>query len=169
MAKSKKRRAASGVKNAASGVKSARDAANSAASNPFLKRLIEDEDLRDEIRDSIDHAQSAVDRFRSGKNPVDTVIDDKKLHKDLKAAAEGLRDASERLRGKRRRSRLGRLILVAAVGGVLAVALSEDLRKAILDKLFGAEEEFEYTSTTAPVANGTGSPAAAGSTSATSS
>ena len=26
--------------------------------------------------------------------------------------------------------------------------LSEDARKAVLDKLFGAEEEFEYTSTT---------------------
>ena len=33
---------------------------------------------------------------------------------------------------------------------MLALALSEDLRKAVLDKLFGAEEEFEYTSTTTP-------------------
>ncbi|UJA21059.1 hypothetical protein HJD18_13110 [Thermoleophilia bacterium SCSIO 60948] len=168
MAKSKKRRAASGAKSAASGVKSARDAANTAASNPYLKRLIEDEDLREEIRDSIDHAQSAVDRFRSARNPVDTIIDDKKLHKDLKAAAEGLRDASEKIRGKRRRSRFGRLVLIAAVGGLLAVALSEDLRKAILDKLFGAEEEFEYTSTTAPVANGTGNPSQAGTPAASS-
>jgi hypothetical protein len=28
--------------------------------------------------------------------------------------------------------------------------LSEDARKIVLDKLFGAEEEFEYTSTTTP-------------------
>ena len=33
---------------------------------------------------------------------------------------------------------------------MLALVLSEDLRKALLDKLFGAEEEFEYTSTTTP-------------------
>jgi hypothetical protein len=32
----------------------------------------------------------------------------------------------------------------------LALALSEDLRKKVLDALFGAEEEFEYTSTTTP-------------------
>ena len=33
---------------------------------------------------------------------------------------------------------------------MLAIAISEDLRKALLDTLFGAEEEFEYTSTTTP-------------------
>ena len=32
---------------------------------------------------------------------------------------------------------------------MLALVLSEGLRKALLDRLFGAEEEFEYTSTTA--------------------
>ena len=36
------------------------------------------------------------------------------------------------------------------VGGGLALALSEDLRKKVLDALFGAEEEFEYTSSTTP-------------------
>ena len=34
-----------------------------------------------------------------------------------------------------------------------AIALSEDLRKAVLDQLFGAEEEFEYSSSTAPPAS----------------
>jgi hypothetical protein len=32
----------------------------------------------------------------------------------------------------------------------LAIALSEDLRKMALDRLFGAEEEFEYSSQTTP-------------------
>jgi len=36
------------------------------------------------------------------------------------------------------------------VGAGLALALSEGLRKKVLDALFGAEEEFEYTSTTTP-------------------
>ena len=42
----------------------------------------------------------------------------------------------------------GRLLLVGIVGGAAALALSEGLRKKVLDALFGAEEEFEYTSTT---------------------
>ena len=34
------------------------------------------------------------------------------------------------------------------VSGAIALAVSEGLRKKVLDALFGAEEEFEYTSTT---------------------
>jgi hypothetical protein len=40
--------------------------------------------------------------------------------------------------------------MLLAIGGVLAVALSESLRTKVLDLLFGAEEEFDYSSTTAP-------------------
>ena len=36
------------------------------------------------------------------------------------------------------------------VAGVLALALSEGLRSKVLDLLFGAEEEFDYSSTTMP-------------------
>ena len=34
------------------------------------------------------------------------------------------------------------------MGAAAALALSEDLRNKVLDALFGAEEEFEYTSST---------------------
>ena len=53
-------------------------------------------------------------------------------------------------RRKRRRLTFSRLVLLALIGAALALLLSEDLRKAVLDKMFGAEEEFEYTSTTSP-------------------
>jgi hypothetical protein len=42
------------------------------------------------------------------------------------------------------------VLLVAVVGAGLALALSEGLRKKVLDALFGAEEEFEYTASTTP-------------------
>ncbi len=41
-------------------------------------------------------------------------------------------------------------MLLLAVGGVLALVFSEGLRSKVLDLLFGAEEEFDYSSTTAP-------------------
>jgi hypothetical protein len=128
----------------------ARSAAASATSNPYLKRIVEDEELRDSVVTAFEAARHAYDRLSSNGNVVDTMIDDKKVHKDLKEAAENLRDASNRLRGKQRKRRWGRIILIAIAGAVLALALSEDLRKAVLDALFGAEEEFEYTSTTTP-------------------
>ena len=128
----------------------ARSAAASAGSNPYLKRIVEDEDLRDSVVTAFESARDAYERLSSNGNVVDTMIDDKKVHKNLKEAAENLRDASNRLRGQERKRHWGRILVIAIAGAVLALALSEDLRKAVLDALFGAEEEFEYTSTTTP-------------------
>jgi hypothetical protein len=128
----------------------ARDAVGSAADNPYLKRIMEDEDLRDRVRDAFEAARDAYERLSSNGSVIDTAIDDKKVHKDFKLTAENLRDASNRLRGKEKKRHWGRLLVIAIAGAVLALALSEGLRKAVLDKLFGAEEEFEYTSTTTP-------------------
>jgi hypothetical protein len=130
--------------------KRARDVVGSAADNQYLRRIMEDEDLRDSVRDAFEAARDAYDRLSSNGSVIDTAIDDKKLHKDLKETAENLRDASNRLRGKEEKSHWGRLFLIAFVGAVVALIVSEDLRKALLDKMFGAEEEFEYTSTTTP-------------------
>ena len=67
----------------------------------------------------------------------------------MREAAESLRDATEQLRApKRKKHRLGRIVLLGLVGAVIALVLSEDARKTVLDALFGAEEEFEYTSNT---------------------
>ncbi|HEY8000910.1 MAG TPA: hypothetical protein VID76_03165 [Solirubrobacterales bacterium] len=130
--------------------KRARDAVGTAADNQYLRRLMEDEDLRESVRDAVDAARDAYERLSSNGSVIDTAIDDKKLHKDLKQTAENLRDASNRLRGKEKERHWGRIILIGLAGAALAIVLSEDLRKALLDKLFGAEEEFEYTSTTTP-------------------
>ncbi len=74
---------------------------------------------------------------------------DKKVQKDLRKAAESLQEASESLRAKpKRKGGIGKLLLIAIVGAVIALAVSEGARKAVLDALFGAEEEFEYTRTT---------------------
>jgi len=127
------------------------EAASALRSNPYVQRLIEDEDLRDNIREAFEAARDAYARIANGKGPTKALMDDKKVQRDLRRAAESMRQASEQLRGKRKRkSRLGRLILIALLGAGLALLLSEDLRKAVLDRLFGAEEEFEYTSTTSP-------------------
>jgi hypothetical protein len=47
----------------------------------------------------------------------------------------------------------GKLLLLLLVGGVVALVLSKDLRGKLLDALFGAEEEFDYSSTTMPAAD----------------
>ena len=141
---------AASSKRAKESARKASDAASSLRSNPYVQRLIEDEELRDNIRDAVEAARDAYARIANGKGPAKAIMEDKKVHKDMRKAAESLREASEQLRGKRRKSRLGRLILIALIGAAIAIVLSEDIRKALLDKLFGAEEEFEYASTTSP-------------------
>lgn len=128
----------------------ANDIYETARENPYVQRLIEDDELRDSLRDAFEAAKGAYGRATgNGKGAVKAVTSDKKVQKDLREAAESLREASERLRKpQKKKSKLGRLILLAIVGAVVALAVSEDARKTVLDALFGAEEEFEYTSTT---------------------
>jgi hypothetical protein len=129
----------------------AADVYATARENPYVRRLIEDEELRDSLRDAFEAARGAYTRATgNGKGTVKAVTSDKKVQKDLRSAAESLREASEQLRAPKKRRRRGfrRLILFAIVGGAIALILSEDARKTVLDALFGAEEEFEYTSTT---------------------
>jgi len=122
-----------------------------ARENPYVQRLIEDEELRDSLRNAFEAARGAYGRATgNGKGPVKAVTSDRKVQKDLREAAESLRDASEQLRApkKRKKHRLRRLVFLGLVGAVIAIVLSEDARKTLLDALFGAEEEFEYTSNT---------------------
>jgi hypothetical protein len=128
----------------------AADLYSTARENPYVQRLIEDEELRDSLKKAFEAAKGAYGRATSNGSTVKAVTSDKKVQRDLKVAAENLRDASEAFRApkKRKKSRLGRIVLLALIGTGLALILSEDARKTVLDALFGAEEEFEYTSTT---------------------
>ncbi len=125
------------------------------SARPYVQRLIEDEELRDNLREAYEAGRNAYERASGAKKPS-ALLDDKRLQRDLKSASESLRAASEALREPEKRPKSGhpfmKLLFIAFIGAVLAIALSEDLRKAVLDQLFGAEEEFEYTSTTSPPA-----------------
>jgi ferric-dicitrate binding protein FerR (iron transport regulator) len=127
------------------------DIYETARENPYVQRLMEDDDLRESLKDAFESAKNAYGRATgNGKGTVKAVTSDKKVQKDLRKAAESLQEASETLRSKpkRRKGGIGRLLLIAIIGGAIALAVSEGARKAVLDALFGAEEEFEYTSTT---------------------
>ena len=120
--------------------------------NEYVQRLIEDEDLRENLRTAFDSSKKAYTRISNGKGPQ-AVLDDKKTQKELREAASAMKDAADALRGgkkKKKAKRRGGLLMLLVVGGIAAVALNEGLRKKVLDTLFGADEEFEYTSTTTP-------------------
>jgi hypothetical protein len=130
--------------------KKAKKAAAQARANPYLRRVVEDEDLRDNIVQAYESARKAYARLSNGKSPSKQIFDDKKLQKEIKNAASSGRDASVALREspKKKRGGFGKVLLVGIAGAGVALAVSEGLRKKVLDALFGAEEEFEYSSTT---------------------
>src|SRR3954449_12891831 len=142
-------------------------AGKAAKDNAYVQRLIEDDELRANLRSAYEAARNAYGRMSNGKGPQ-AALNDKKTQKQLREAATSLKDAADALRDAKKPKRRGRGLLLLVVGVGLAFVLSEGLRKKALDTLFGAEEEFEYTSPTTPASNGgaTGSSTApAGATS----
>src|SRR5262249_54552498 len=127
-------------------------AAVAVKNSPYVQRLVEDEELRDNLVHAYEYAPSAANRVSHGKSPAKAVFDDKKLQRDIRELASSLRDATVALREgpqkKKRSGGFGKVLLVGLIGAGLALALSEGLRKKVLDALFGAEEEFEYSSAT---------------------
>jgi len=124
-----------------------------ASVSPYVQRLIEDADLRNNLRTAYESARVAYGRVNNGKTPA-KLLDDRKLQKELQNAANALKEASDSLRGGRRKRKrrlgLGRLLFLGVVGTAVALGVSEGLRNKVLDALFGAEEEFDYQSTTVP-------------------
>ena len=130
-------------------------ASEAVRSSDYIKRLIEDEQLRENLLAAYGSARSAYGRMSNGKPAGKALLEDRKLQRELSEAARALRDASFAIRQPaakpKRKGGLGRTLMLLIVGAVLALALSESLRSKVLDLLFGAEEEFDYSSTTTPV------------------
>ncbi len=137
----------------------AASAARTAGRNPYVQRIIQDDELRDNMVVAVEAARSAYARLNNGKKPAKALLEDKKLHKEFRRSADALRDASTALRQApkgatpkkaKRKGGIGRLLMIAIIGGAVALAASEGLRNKVLDALFGAEEEFDYSSNTTP-------------------
>ena len=117
---------------------------------PYIQRLVQDAQLRQNVRTAFDSSRSAYARLSNGKPATKVLIEDKRLQKDLQNAVEALRDATtaftEPPKKAARRSRgLVRKLFIVSLGFGLALAGSEKLRTKVLDTVFGKEEEFQYT------------------------
>lgn len=156
---SKKKQAAKAGAGAVAAGKAVKD-------NAYVQRIVEDDELRDNVRTAFESARKAYTRMSNGKGPVKAITEDKKTQKQLREAASSLREAADSLRNakKGKKRKRGRGLMILLIGAGLAVALNEGLRSKVLDALFGSEEEFEYSSTTSPEQSSTNA-APVGSTS----
>jgi uncharacterized protein (UPF0147 family) len=128
----------------------AADLAAVTKATPYIRRLMQDSELQNNIRTAYDSSRSAYERLQRAKNLQKAVVEDKRLQKEVRKAAEALRDVSTALAEPPKKKRgWGRMVLLAVIGAGVALAASEKLRSKVLDTLFGAEEEFQYTPPTA--------------------
>lgn len=147
------------INNAGEAVAAVRD-------NAYVQKALNDEQLHDEVRSAIESAKSLFEQMQS-KGAASNKLTSDDLYDDLQAFATSVRDATDSIRSAKSAPKsggggggLGRLIGLAVIGGIAALVLSESLRGKVLDALFGAEEEFQYTPSsavngTAPAASST--------------
>ena len=65
-----------------------REGRHDARTNPYVQRFVEDPELRENVREAIEHARKAYKRMSNGKGPAKALMEDKKLQKELRAASE---------------------------------------------------------------------------------
>jgi hypothetical protein len=139
----------------------ASEIANLARSNPYIQRLIDDPKLRKQVGTALASSKSAYSRVANGKVQARGLLEDRKLHADLGRALGAAREVTITMTAPRKRARkrltFGRKLLIVMIGGAVALAASEKLRSKVLDLLFGAEEEFQYTPPASTPAATTGS------------
>jgi|SRR5258707_11076716 hypothetical protein len=127
----------------------ATDVANIAKSNPYIQQILNDAKLRKSVQTAVTSYKKAYGRVANGKVNPQKLLEDKKLHADVARGLGASRDAAIIVVNVSRKPRRGRKrtskVMVVVIGGGVALAASEKLRSKLLDLLFGAEEEFQYT------------------------
>jgi hypothetical protein len=149
---------------------STRDKVSGAAGNvkPYVQRAVQDEDLRENVKAAFQAARDVYDELL-GNRGVTTiaarVATDKEIQDRLRDAIDELREASERVQGKKDHGGRNATLLLAgiALGVLFNPVTGPATRKWLSDMLFGGDDDFTYSggSSTASAGNSsTGSTAA---------
>jgi hypothetical protein len=116
---------------------------------PYVKRAIQDEELRDNLRSAFATARDVYDELigKRGVTGVATkVAGDKEIQDQLRSAIDDLRSAANRVQGgESHKSRNSTLLLAGIALGILFNPLTgPETRRWLKDKIFGEDEEFGY-------------------------
>jgi hypothetical protein len=129
---------------------------------PYVRRAMEDEELRENLRNAYATARGVYDELL-GNRGVTTVAKrvatDKDMQDNLKKALDELRQAADRVQGKKDHGGRNSTLLLAGITlGILFNPITgPQTRKWISDKIFGSSDDFTYSgdsSTTTSGSNG---------------
>ena len=115
---------------------------------PYVERALHDEELRDHVKMAYSAAREIYDELvgpRGVTNVATRVASDQEIHDNLRTAIGELRQAANRLQG-RRRSHGGRklLLLVGVIVGLLYNPVTGPETRGWLKKTFFGSDEFGF-------------------------
>lgn len=126
-----------------------------ALATPYVKRAIEDEEVRENLKSAIAAARELYDELIVGRRPsamAARVATDSDIQDNLRSAIDDLKKAATRVQGKKEHSSRNAVLLLAGIvlGILFNPVTGPQTRKWLSDLVFGEEGEL------APGASGTG-------------
>jgi hypothetical protein len=124
---------------------------------PYVKRALQDEEVRENVKSAIAAAREIYDELVGGRRPsamAARVATDKEIQDNLRSAIDDLRKAANRVQGKKEHStRNAALLLTGITLGILFNPVTgPQTREWLMGKILG--DEGESTSGASTTGNG---------------
>jgi hypothetical protein len=115
---------------------------------PYFERALQDAELRDNVRNAYESARAIYDELignRGVTGVAKRVATDKDVQDELRSAIADLRNAADRVRGKReRKSHSGLVLIGLALAVVFNPFTGPQIRKWISERVLGESDGFTY-------------------------
>src|SRR4051794_28852858 len=129
----------------------ARERVSGAAMNvrPYVDRAVHDDELRENVKSAFQAAREVYDELmgnRSMTTVATRVATDKDIQRKLRDAVDELREAADRVQGKKDHGGRNATLLIAgiALGILFNPVTGPSTRKWLADAVLGGDDDFTY-------------------------
>jgi hypothetical protein len=118
---------------------------------PYVERAMKDDELRENVKAAFQAAREVYDEL-IGQRGVTTVAarvaTDKEIQERLRDAVDELREAADRIQGRKDHAGRNAVLLLAgiALGILFNPVTGPSTRKWLSDVVFGGDDDFAYSS-----------------------